>query len=40
MVNGLILLVQVGLLALLLLLAFRMSTLVRAEPVTDTACGY
>lgn len=33
MVNGLILLVQVGLLALLLLLAFRMLTLVRAEPV-------
>lgn len=34
MVNGLILLVQVGLLALLLLLAFRMSTLVRVEPVS------
>lgn len=32
MVNGLILLIQVGLLALLVLLAIRMITLVRSEP--------
>ena len=37
MVDGLILLTQVGLLALLLLLAFRMSALVRAEPVNYTS---
>lgn len=37
MVNGLILLVQVGLLALFVLLAIRMITLVRSEPL---AAGY
>ncbi|AXS81952.1 MULTISPECIES: hypothetical protein [Marinobacter] len=40
MVDGLILLTQVGLLALLLLLAFRMSALVRAEPVNCTSPVY
>ncbi len=37
MVDGLIVLTQAGLLALFLLLVFRMSVLVRAEPVNYTA---
>ncbi|WP_417567076.1 hypothetical protein [Marinobacter sp.] len=37
MVDGLIVLTQAGLLALLLLLAFRMSALVRAEPFNYTS---
>lgn len=40
MVSGLILLSQVGLLALLLFLAFRMSALVRTEPVSFTSPRY